>query len=117
MSSPSIGQDKMNFLLAALLLASTAYTRDIKCAPGLQIFVARGTNEPPGPGASGLLAEAVVDKIPDSAFEAIDYPASDADPVYFDSVRNGTDAVRQSLIDYTGACPDGKIAILGYSQV
>ncbi|SPO07250.1 related to acetylxylan esterase precursor [Cephalotrichum gorgonifer] len=106
----------MGFLLAALLLASTAYARDIKCAPGLQIFVARGTNEPPGPGASGLLAEAVVDKIPGSAFEAIDYPASDEDPVYFDSVRNGTDAVRQSLIDYSGACPDGKISLFGYSQ-
>lgn len=106
----------MALLLAASLFASIAHAQP-ECASGLQLFIARGTGEDPGPGATGVLAEAVLDKIPGSAFEAIDYPASEEDPVYFDSVRNGTDAVREGLIGYTEACPDGKVAVLGYSQV
>ena len=109
----------MSAFLVAALLASlvVASNHTIECAPGLQIFVARGTEERPGPGVSGAIAEAVLDEISGSAFQAIDYPASNNDPVYFDSVRNGTHVVRQSLIDYTEACPNGKIALLGYSQV
>lgn len=106
-----------SFVLPIAVLAAGAVAQAPECADGLYVVVARGTGEEEGTGVTGLIADAIVDQIEDSRVEAVDYPATFSDPDYFTSEKEGADAVQELLTEYYEACPDGKIAYLGYSQV
>lgn len=107
--------------LPLLLLSTAAAAQDngnITCADGLYMIVARGTNEDPGPGVMGTaVADVVADRIAGSEVVGLDYPASFGSPGYFESVADGGQAVKDAVEEYHAACPDGKMAVLGYSQV
>jgi acetylxylan esterase len=104
--------------LAVVAAAATASaqnsTEPVGCASGLYILVARGSTEDPGPGVFGEVAQDIADKIPGAVVGALDYPATFQD--YDDSVTDGTKSLRRALDDYHTNCPDGKIALMGYSQ-
>ncbi|UNI19294.1 Acetylxylan esterase [Purpureocillium takamizusanense] len=86
------------------------------CATGLFVLVARGTTEPQGAGVTGLVAGNITEKIPGSKVQALDYPATFSDPAYQDSVAAGVKSMQSVVNNYLNDCPDGKMAILGYSQ-
>lgn len=90
---------------------------EFQCAEGLQVFISRGTGEEQGPGESGKLGEAIADRIPGTNITSNPYPATFDDPIYFESVLFGTLALGVMLTAYVTACPDSKIAVIGYSQV
>lgn len=96
---------------------STGGTPDIQCAKGVQMFVSRGTGEDAGPGEMGGLVKRISNRIPGSSILPTNYPASYDDPIYFESVVNGTVTLRATIEAYIDACPDSKIAVFGYSQV
>lgn len=104
-------------LAAGFSSAQPAKKQNVQCASGLKMFVSRGTNEAPGLGANGDMVNLIKSQIPGSEVTAIDYPASYENPVYFDSVYQGTKAVKKAVTDYANACPNSKIAVFGYSQV
>jgi acetylxylan esterase len=105
------------FSIAVLALLSGFVNAQTQCVDGIKFFIPRGTGEPEGPGAVGRLGEAVQALIPGSNIEAINYPASLIDPMYFYSVVNGTLALREAIVSYAEACPGGKMVITGASQV
>jgi acetylxylan esterase len=106
-----------------LLTTTTAQntTKKHECVDGLKIFVGRGTGEPitllDAQGLTGTLTKNITDKIPSSHAEGILYDASYQDPSYFQSNANGTALVREAVLGYGRDCPDGKMALIGYSQV
>lgn len=107
-------------LMAATLLAVTGVLGQnltVQCAEGLKMFVSRGTGEPMGLGATEVLVDVIAEQINGSDIEAINYPATEDDPVYFVSVANGTTLVKQAITNYATACPGSKMAVFGYSQV
>jgi len=103
-------------LLAAVAASASAADTSTECSKSLHMIIARGTGEDKGPGATAKLAEEVVERIPGSNFEGLDYPATLADPDYDESVAEGDEALRKRLREYVKECPDSKIAVLGYSQ-
>lgn len=107
-------------LMTATFLAATGVlgqNSTVQCAEGLKIFVSRGTGEPMGLGATEALVHVIAEQIIGSDIEAINYPATEDDPVYFVSVANGTTLVKQAITNYATACPGSKMAVFGYSQV
>jgi hypothetical protein len=106
--------------LAATLLAAPSVSGQnstVQCAKGLKMFVSRGTNEAKGLGVTATLVDAIAKQISGSVIEAIEYPATMENPVYFVSVANGTALVKQAITNYAAACPGSKMAVFGYSQV
>lgn len=112
-------------LTTTLLLLTTATaqntTKEYECVDGLKIFVGRGTSEPitlhGGQGLTGTLTKNITDRINNSHAEGILYPATHDDPSYFQSNANGTALVREAVLGYGRDCPEGKMALIGYSQV
>ncbi|CAM1507459.1 Fc.00g071000.m01.CDS01 [Cosmosporella sp. VM-42] len=102
--------------LPIAMLAVGAVAQDSTCAKGLYMIVARGTGEEQGTGVTGILAKEIADKIDDSKIEALDYPATFTDPDYPVSEKDGVKAMSGLITDYQKDCPEGKIAVLGYSQ-
>ena len=105
--------------MAAAVWAPSSNAQDItsaSCVDGLFMLVARGTSEEAGPGITGVIAERIADRIDDSAIVAVDYPATITDPIYTVSVNNGTDLILAAVKSYAESCPDGKLAVFGYSQ-
>ncbi|PON25811.1 hypothetical protein TGAM01_v205248 [Trichoderma gamsii] len=100
-------------LLAAGSSAVTAASAPT-CAKGLYMVVARGSEEAPGTGVTGNLTSQIAAKVPGSQVAAVDYPATLND--YESSEGKGVQAMQKLLNAYGQACPDSKIAILGYSQ-
>ncbi|KAK9444280.1 Cutinase [Metarhizium brunneum] len=87
------------------------------CASGLYIISVRGTGEEQGIGVAGtLLGKKVAEQVKGSKIVGLQYPATLASPPYPSSVGNGTKNLTELLEDYHKSCPDGKVAILGYSQ-
>jgi hypothetical protein len=96
-----------------------------------------GVTLPPSTGSIGLVAALVQNKLNGTVLAGVDYPATDPLPQvnsntttidpsdfktlnltgYHLSVNNGTSSVIDEVNQYHEACPDGKIALLGYSQV
>ncbi|KAF6817645.1 Acetylxylan esterase 1 [Colletotrichum musicola] len=106
--------------LTGLLAAGAAAQNSTSaCASGLHIIAARGSNEPPGPGRIGVVASGVVEAVPGSRIEPLDYPA-DLQTIklmdYYISVAEGVAALKVALTNYTSRCPSSKVALLGYSQ-
>ncbi|KAM0276283.1 hypothetical protein ACHAQH_006913 [Verticillium albo-atrum] len=89
---------------------------EMQCTEGLQIIISRGTGEDAGAGESGKLGNALLERIPGSNITANPYPASWDEPVYFISVATGALTLASILTQYVEACPESKIAIIGYSQ-
>lgn len=107
-------------LITAALFAATGVlvqNSTIECAEGLKMFVSRGTGEPMGLGATEAPVDVIAEQIDGSDIEAIEYPATEDDPLYFFSVANGTTLVKQAITNYALACPGSKMAVFGYSQV
>lgn len=104
-------------VLAAAVSSSLAAKDAAKCASGLYMIAARGTGEDAGPGSIGDVADDVAGRVKGSEVVGLDYPASLTDPIYFESVEEGGKAMKKAVEDYHSACPDGKVAIFGYSQV
>ena len=97
--------------LAAPFLSSRQST---SCASGLQMFVVRGSNEAPGEGVESSVTSSVKKSISGSSSQGIDYPADLTD--YTSSESEGVTALTSSIQSYTQACPNGKFALLGFSQ-
>lgn len=110
--------------LASLVLAGVASAapvdleqRQVTCYPGVYLIVARGSNEDPGEGKPGMVADLVETMIPGSGSVAVDYPASIVDPLYPDSVGQGIDDTIAKITAYVDACgAASRIALVGYSQ-
>jgi hypothetical protein len=103
----------LGFLMALVSASSTTDT--VTCAKGAHLIVARGSLEPEGPGAMGILAEEIIKLIPGSDMEALVYPA-----LYNEYVESQTEGVRtmNSVINnYVKNCPDTDLILMGYSQV
>lgn len=103
----------LSFLMA--LVSANSTTDAITCAKGAHLIVARGSLEPEGPGAMGILAEEIIKLIPGSDMEALVYPA-----LYNEYVESQTEGVRtmNSVINnYVKNCPDTDLILMGYSQV
>lgn len=108
----------MRVLSALILAAAFVGAQNVTtCHDGLYILVARGTNEDPGTGLFGDIADELADRIPGSEVLGLDYPASLTDPIYIRSVREGGEAMKDAVEGYHEECPDGQIVLLGYSQV
>ncbi|KAK0620982.1 cutinase, partial [Immersiella caudata] len=84
------------------------------CATGLHIIVARGSNEEPGLGKIGVIAGNVSLAIPGTTSAAVDYPATIDQ--YATSLQEGAAEVVRMVKEYGEKCPDGKMALLGFSQ-
>lgn len=78
------------------------------------MIVARGSTEAVGLGRIGVVAGNVSELVPGSSVDAVVYPATfDA---YFASEGTGVLAMTAMINEYTAACPESKIALIGYSQ-
>lgn len=88
------------------------------CADGgLYLISVRGTGEQPGLGVAGsIIGTEVKEQVKGTHVVALDYPATLASPSYPLSVGNGTKYLTELISDHVKACPNDKIAILGYSQ-
>ncbi|KAM0343426.1 hypothetical protein ACHAPU_008607 [Fusarium lateritium] len=108
------------FTLSTALFAATTIAKNggsgVDCADGLYMIAARGTTEDKGPGVIGIIAEAVAKRVKGSVVKALDYPATLQDPDYKDSEAAGVKAMTSAVNDYHRSCPNGKIAVFGYSQ-
>ncbi|KAI8717315.1 hypothetical protein NCS52_00806800 [Fusarium sp. LHS14.1] len=107
------------FTLPSALLVAAALaqkSKNVQCADGLYLVVARGTGEEKGAGITGEVAEDVADRVNGSIVEPLDYPATFLDPAYDESEADGVEALTELLTNYHSSCPDGKIAVFGYSQ-
>ncbi|KAF5249098.1 hypothetical protein FANTH_5574 [Fusarium anthophilum] len=108
------------FALSAAVFAATVLSQKkgekTECADGLYMIAVRGTGEDKGAGRIGEIAEDVGKRVNGSIISPLDYPATLEDPDYFDSEEAGVKALSEALNDYHSSCPDGKIAVLGYSQ-
>ncbi|KAK4200097.1 cutinase-domain-containing protein [Triangularia verruculosa] len=103
-------------LLRALALfhRQTPYIWDGTCATGIHMIVARGSTEAPGLGRIGVVAQNVSMLIPNSSVAAVDYPATFEN--YFTSYATGASEFERLVLEHVQACPDTRIALLGYSQ-
>lgn len=104
--------------MAAGSLAATspafAASNSSQCAQ-VHVFAARGSAEPPGPGAIQSLVDLVKSHSDQTvSSNAIDYPAL-LFP-YGRSSASGTAAVKQQVSDQVEKCPRQKIVLVGYSQ-
>ncbi|EWY85397.1 hypothetical protein FOYG_12582 [Fusarium oxysporum NRRL 32931] len=108
------------FALSAAVFAATALSQNKgekpECADGLYMIAVRGTGEDKGSGRIGEIAEDVSKRVNGSIVSPLDYPATLQDPDYFDSEEAGVKALSAALDDYHSSCPNGKIAVFGYSQ-
>jgi acetylxylan esterase len=105
-----------SFLLAAAATGAMAQDNST-CFDGLYIVVVRGTNEEPGPGLFGGIADRLAERVPGSEVLALEYPASLTNPIYAGSVRRGGEALKEAIEEYNDQCPEGRMVVLGYSQV
>lgn len=104
--------------LAALTAAAPVSTRQ-SCASGFYIIVARGSNEAPGEGKPGQVADLIEQMVPGSYSVAVDYPATiiDDDGSYPESVTDGINDTEDKIKSYVAACGSGsRIVLVGYSQ-
>ena len=82
---------------------------------GAHIIVARGSNEKPGYGIEGAVKQYVLDHLPGSTAEALDYTATISN--YFNSEDGGIVAMRQAVNNYVNKCSAClPLVIIGFSQ-
>ena len=98
----------------SVALAAPVLERKAACSPGVYMIVARGSTEAPGEGHIRSVTSLVKRAISGSSSVGIVYPATLDN--YQSSESQGVVAMVQAITDYVTACPDGRIALLGYSQ-
>lgn len=98
------------------MAADAPITPPTSCAAGVQIFVVRGSTEPSHMGRIAPVATSIRDAVPGSFITALDYPAKINAAEYFFSVHMGVSRLAKLVRDYVKMCPQGKIALVGYSQ-
>ncbi|GME52458.1 carbohydrate esterase family 5 protein [Neofusicoccum parvum] len=106
-------------LLLSLFAAAAAnpIAPRASCATGLHIIAARASGENPGPGIIGAVAQSIISRVPGSDLDSVVYPASINNVEdYSNSEHQGVVAMTKLVQDYVTACPNTKIALLGYSQ-
>lgn len=84
---------------------------------GAHIIVARGSTVKPQPGygAIGAIKDRVLQRIPGSTAEFVEYPATLGD--YINSERDGVLAMRRSINSYISRCSLlSPLVVMGYSQ-
>ncbi|KAK0723628.1 cutinase-domain-containing protein [Apiosordaria backusii] len=96
------------------LFQRQTFVWDGTCATGVHMIVARGSTEAPGLGRIGVVAFNASMLIPNSSIAAVDYPATFEN--YFTSYATGASEFERLVLEHVKACPDTKIALLGYSQ-
>lgn len=115
----------MSVRIAAVAVASLAFasaspfltTRQSCSATSPYIICARGSDEDPGVGVVGTVAQSVQAAIPSAQIVAVDYPASIFDPPYPDSVSDGISATITLIQNYVNECgANSNIILLGFSQ-
>jgi cutinase len=104
-------------VVAASVSASTAVSRaaDGDPCPDVEIVFARGTNEPPGVGATGqAFTDALTARLPGMSVDVypVDYPAS----LDFARAADGVADAGNKILSEVAACPRTKIVVGGYSQ-
>jgi acetylxylan esterase len=96
----------------------------------------QGITLPPFTGSIGVVGELVASQLNGTVVAGVNYPAINPLPStdnettinpsdfkslnltdYYSSVNNGTSSIIDEVNQYHKACPDGKIALIGYSQV
>lgn len=110
----------LSLFLAAVSTAAPLVARQITCASGLYIIVARGSYQDVGEGSPGEVANMIEALVADSYSVAVDYPAViiDLGDNYFSSVIDGIEDTNAKIQSYVAACgSSSRIALLGYSQV
>lgn len=87
---------------------------DDNCAD-VEVIFARGTLEPPGPGATGqAFIDALTARLPGKSIDIypVDYPAS----LDFARAADGVADAGNKVLAVTASCPNTKIVVGGYSQ-
>jgi cutinase len=108
---------------AALVLASAsvfvpAVTANVAAADpcsDIQVIFARGTNEPPGVGATGqAFTDALTARLPGKSIDIypVNYPAS----LNFSQAADGVADAGNKITSVEAACPQTRLVIGGYSQ-
>ena len=107
----------MTTLLAAAITApaiSNAEADDGSCAQ-VEVIFARGTLEPPGPGATGqAFTDALTSRLGGTAVNVypVNYPAS----LSFSQAADGVVDAANKVLNTVATCPNTKIVLGGYSQ-
>lgn len=121
-------------VIGALAATATAASSNTTCAEGLYILCARGSGEPAvapkagtypdNTGSPGVLALQVAQQIKGTIIAGVIYPATDPTATgalnltaYELSENTGAKSIVEEVNQYHSACPDSKIALIGYSQV
>ncbi|KAF9452243.1 carbohydrate esterase family 5 protein [Macrolepiota fuliginosa MF-IS2] len=103
------------FVLTASALSVAALPAPTSPCAAVHIIAARGSTEPPGPGAIGALVTQVQQQSSQTvSTAAVDYPATLTN--YANSSAQGTSATKTMLTNQANACPNQKIVLVGYSQ-
>jgi cutinase len=104
-------------LIGAAMVAPTvggAVAQADPCAD-VEIIFARGTNEPPGVGATGqAFTDALTARLPGKSVDVypVDYPAS----LNFAQAADGVADAGNKITSVVAECPHTKIVVGGYSQ-
>ena len=104
-------------LMAAAMVAPAVGGPVAKADPcsDVEIVFARGTNEPPGVGATGqAFTDALVARLPGKSVDVypVDYPAS----LDFSQAADGVADAGSKITSVAAACPHTRIVVGGYSQ-
>ena len=94
--------------------AGNAAADDGSCA-AVEVIFARGTLEPPGPGATGqAFADALTTRLAGTAVDVypVNYPAS----LNFSQAADGVVDAANKVLNTIDTCPNTKIVLGGYSQ-
>lgn len=102
-------------LLFLVPLVSLATAQSPNCSAPMHLIVARGSGADPGLGFMRVVVESISEAVPGTTVEALEYPATFVD--YFDvSQPAGVKEMARVFTSYVGSCPQGKVALLGFSQ-
>ncbi|MCV7093865.1 cutinase family protein [Mycobacterium kubicae] len=94
---------------------AVSWAADGDNCPDVEVVFARGTFEPPGPGATGqAFIDALTARLPNKSVEVypVDYPAS----LDFSRASDGVVDAGNKVLDITNTCPNTKVVLGGYSQ-
>jgi cutinase len=105
-------------MLAAASVLAPAITANVAAGDpcsDVEVVFARGTNEPPGVGATGqAFTDALIARLPGKSVDVygVDYPAS----LDFSRAADGVADASNRITSVEAACPKTRIVVGGYSQ-
>ncbi|OBJ54304.1 hypothetical protein A9W95_17230 [Mycobacterium sp. 1423905.2] len=103
-------------IMASMTAApGVSHAADGDNCPDVDVVFARGTFEPPGPGATGqAFIDALTARLPNKSVDVygVDYPAS----LDFSRASDGVVDAGNKVLDITNTCPNTKVVLGGYSQ-